>query len=114
MSDDDPICPYCASRDDCHHVLLVVDTTFRNAEGGVLMEAFNQRWSGLTRADEDLDEGEAFSELLGLVGGLADAACETKIDDAPGWSSTLTTFFVESETRATAASKAFGSRPWFG
>jgi hypothetical protein len=38
-------CPYCASANDCAHLLLLVDRTFRTAEGGALMRAFDDRWT---------------------------------------------------------------------
>jgi hypothetical protein len=49
-SDDDggaEECPFCSSTDVCDHVLLVVNRTFRAAEGGVVMEVINDRWSRL-------------------------------------------------------------------
>jgi hypothetical protein len=40
-------CRYCSQAGGCAHVMLVVDTNFRSADGGHLMKAFNDRWSRL-------------------------------------------------------------------
>jgi hypothetical protein len=75
MRDDDvePACPYCDSTVDCPHLLLVVDTTFRSAEAGVLMEPFNSRWFALQQANPDTSERELFDSLLDEVEALSGA-----------------------------------------
>ncbi|SEN95319.1 hypothetical protein SAMN05216404_10916 [Nitrosospira multiformis] len=61
-------CSYCASSDECAHVLLIVDRTFRTAEGGVLIDAFNERWSKLCEdGGDDFEEREPFENLLDEV-----------------------------------------------
>lgn len=36
-------CPYCNTSEDCPHLLLLVDVTFRSAEGGILLSEFNEK-----------------------------------------------------------------------
>ena len=50
-------CPFCSSTGDCEHLLLLLDLTFRTAEGGDLLSAFRARWSKISdRAESDFDE----------------------------------------------------------
>ena len=55
--DDAQSCPYCGSLKSCEHLLIVVDRTFRTAEGGALMDVFNDRWGAIVgRSGPDFDE----------------------------------------------------------
>jgi hypothetical protein len=102
-------CPFCGSVDDCPHVLLVVDKTFRTAEGGVLMEVFNASWSAVFKeVAEDFDERGTFDGLLERVESLADTWIDSYNDGAPGMSSAYITFFVSSRSRAKRAVAQFG------
>ena len=78
--DDDDVaraCPYCSSVNDCVHLLLLVDTTFRTAEDGALMDAFNDRWSKLCEdGGDDFDEREPFESLLEEVDACADSSAD--------------------------------------
>jgi hypothetical protein len=101
-------CPFCGSTGDCSHLLLVVDKTFRMAEGGTLMHAFNARWSAfLEEADDDFDEREAFEELLDEVDSLSDAMTEHDQEGGPGMSSTYAGYFAKSQARAKDAMASF-------
>lgn len=102
----DNTCPFCSGDGACDHLLLVVDTTFRTAEGGILMEAFNARWSAYFESD-DFDEREAFDEMLEEVNSLADAMTDHVHEGGPGMSSAYSTYFVGSKTKAKAALTKF-------
>ena len=108
LGGDERACPYCGTDDHCIYLLLVVDKTFRTAEGGILMNAFNKRWSSaLEGADENIDERGAFSDLLDAVALLSDAETESAHEGAPGMSSSLATYNVKSEARPTDALARF-------
>jgi hypothetical protein len=103
-------CPYCSSNDECGHVLLAVDRTFRTAEGGVLMEAFNDRWSRLCEeGGDDFDEREPFENLLEEVDSCADSSTDHHHDGGPGMSSSYSIYYVESAENADAAVASFVS-----
>lgn len=99
-------CPFCGSDGDCVHLLLVVDRTFRTAEGGILIDAFNARWSACFKG-EDFDEREAFDELLEEVDSLSDAMADHVHEGGPGMSSAYSTYFVKSKARAKIALTKF-------
>lgn len=64
---EDASCPFCQATENCDHLLLVVDITFRTAGGGLLFEAFDSKWSDLSTDqsdNEDFDESGVFEELL--------------------------------------------------
>ena len=99
--DEEHKCPFCSSTGHCPHILLLVDTTSRNAEGGVLMSAFNERWSKLCQeGGDDFDEREPFESLLGEVDSIADVANDYDYEGGPGMSSTYSAYYVDSETKA--------------
>lgn len=101
-------CPFCGGHGNCPHLLLVVDTTFRTAEGGVLMDAFYTRWSSFfEEADDDFDERGAFDDLLEEVDSLSDAMLEHDHEGGPGMSSAYATYFVETAAKADPALKRF-------
>ena len=105
------VCPFCGSADGCNHLLLVVDKTFRTAEGGILMDAFNTRWSAFfDDADDDFDEREAFDELLDEVDSLSDAMTENDHEGGPGMSSAYANYFAKSTANANAALASFAGR----
>ena len=104
MSDEsifDP-CPYC-QKENCEHLLLVVDETFRTAEGGLLMDSFNSRWIALFEDDEDIDEQNSFDQLIEEVDALATATAVANQDSMPGMSSSYQVFYAESKEKANAA-----------
>jgi hypothetical protein len=105
------LCPYCHTSENCDHLLLMVDRTFRNAEGGLLYEAFNNRWADIMgKADDpDFEEGEPFDELLEEVDSLSDSELTSSPDSAPGMSSTYSFYFCNSKKKALAAVKLFVS-----
>lgn len=103
-------CPYCASTDDCSHLLLLVDKTFRNAVGGLLFDAFNARWSQICEeGGDDFDEREPFYDLLDQVHGLADDFNEYEVDGGPGSFCDYAVFFSKSESSATLALQRFSA-----
>ena len=94
-------CPFCGSEHSCEHVLLLVDKTFRTADGGVLMNAFNKRWRALCEAGgDDFDEREPFDNLLEEVNSLADTATDYDHEGGPGMSSAYVIYYLESVTTA--------------
>ena len=101
-------CPHCVSTDDCPHVLMLVDKTFRTAAGGSLMKAFNARWSEICEAGgDDFDEYEHFDDMLDQVHGLADDFNKYAVDDGLGSFCENAVYFSESEISATAAFQRF-------
>ena len=102
-------CPFCDTTDNCDHLLLLVDETFRQAEGGLLYEAFNKRWAKIVREadDPDFDEREPFDELLEEVNSLSDSELSASTDSAPGMSSNYSYFFCSSKIKTLAALKKF-------
>lgn len=101
-------CPYCASTDNCPHLLLLVDKTFRSAIGGLMRKPFNQRWEAMCEAGgDDFDEREPFDDLLNEVDGLAGASTEYEVDDGPGSSSEYVSYYVESKEGAAEALAGF-------
>ena len=104
-------CPYCGSGNECVHLLLCVDTTFRTAEGGLLMAAFNDRWSKIEEAADDpkFDESESFRDLLEEVDSLANASADWDFEGGPGRSSAYEIFYAKSESHAQEALKRFTS-----
>jgi hypothetical protein len=126
QEDGEVRCPYCDSTDNCDHLLLFVDKTFRHAEGGLLYEAFNSRWSDVmaeqeeNTADNDEDdendeegpdERELFEELLDQVSSLADAELSSSPDSAPGMSSNYGYYFCSSKKKAEAALIKYSINP---
>jgi hypothetical protein len=102
-------CPYCDTTESCDHLLLVVDKTFRLAEGGLLYEAFNTSWAEILEdaVDPDFDESDPFYELLQRVESLADAKKQSSQDSVPGMSSAYDLYFCSSKERAQVALKRF-------
>lgn len=104
MSDEsifDP-CPYC-QKDNCEHLLLVVDETIRTAVGGFLMDSFNSRWSALFDDEEDIDEKNLFDQLIEEVDAFATVTTVANQDSVPGMSSSYQVFYTESKEKANAA-----------
>lgn len=113
MSKSERACPYCRSTDECRHLLLLVDTTFRVAEGGLLREAWNDQWAKVCDAnadDADFDEREAFAELLSDVDSLAGAQLEYEWDGGPRACSGYSAYYVSSLAEGQTALKKF-TRP---
>lgn len=109
--DESHKCPYCSSSDSCPHVLLVVDKTFRIAEGGALMDAFNDRWSKLCdEGGDDFDESEPFAELLEEVDCYANSSADFDISGGPGRSSGYVIFYVVSADKAQEVLTRFASQ----
>ncbi len=104
-------CPFCDTTNNCDHLLLMVDQTFRHAEGGVLYEAFNAKWSKIVEDADDPDfyEHEPFEELLQEVDALADSELTASPDSAPGMSSTYSYYYCSSKKKTLAALKKFTS-----
>ena len=113
QSDDDPYaglprCPYCLSEDDCEHLLLLVDITFRTAEGGILMDRFNARWHELCEAGGDsFDEYEPFNTLLEDVDRLAERQIEYDFEGGPGMSSSYVGYYIKTLEKSKEALSKF-------
>jgi hypothetical protein len=107
MYDDDDeeptesVCPYCAETDPCEHVLLVLDVTFRCAEGGELDDSFSSAWAAIydLYPDGDVEEDEEMDALLDIVIGLSDFESEHYFDGGPGTSSKYQVFYCSSRER---------------
>lgn len=96
-------CPYCSSSNDCEHLLLHVDRTFRTAEGGALMRVFDERWSDLCeKGGDDFDEREAFEDLLEEVDSSSDYSADFYFEGGPGRSSAYSIYYVKSASKADA------------
>jgi len=103
-------CPFCASTNGCAHLLLIVDRTFRTAEGGTLMRAFNARWGKLCEeGGDDFDEREPFENLLDEVESCADSSADYDHEGGPGMSSSYSIYYAESAEKADAAVARFVS-----
>jgi hypothetical protein len=103
-------CPFCSSHDSCVHLLLLVDRTFRTAEGGALMRAFNGRWSkNCEDGGDDFDEREAFANLLDAVDDCADSSAEYDHEGGPGMSSSYCVYYVASAEAAKDAVARFAN-----
>lgn len=103
-------CPYCSSANVCIHVLLIVDRTFRTAEGGALMRTFNDRWSRLCEdGGDDFDEREPFDGLLDEVDAYADSSAEYDHERGPGMSCSYSIYYVKSADAAKEAVARFAS-----
>lgn len=101
-------CPFCSSTGDCEHLLLLLDLTFRTAEGGDLLDAFRDRWSRISdRAEGDFDEAGVFEGQLREVELLADASLEYVFEGGPGNSCEYAMYFCSSTERVVAAVKKF-------
>lgn len=95
-------CPYCAAEDDCEHLLVVVDTTFREATNGPLYSWFNAAWSDILEEhdeDDDFREAEPFDELVDTVDSAADAYSDGEFDETPGTTASLRSFYCSTRDR---------------
>lgn len=107
---DDPRCPFCDDKNICEHLLFVVDATFRDAIDGELHEAFMKRLDDLKLAEEDnpkFNEGQVFDDLLEEVKNLADTQINYGVDQMPGMSSALQSYYCRSNKRVQEAIKNF-------
>lgn len=107
---DSQDCPFCHVSDNCPHLLLLVDKTFRTAEGGILMEAFNLRWYAIRdeyQDDSNFNEKEVFDKLIEEVGYQSDAVKEYEHEGGPGNSSAYQIFFCETPEKIQAAQSLF-------
>ena len=108
---DDPdrqesaLCPFCGSTEDCPHLLLLVDATFREVEGGVLYEAFQLRYDRLVEESEDdpdFDPYVAFDELVDEVYDLATCKWHFYHDVGPIRSSAYNAYYATAQEVAVA------------
>lgn len=107
------LCPFCKSPDACEHLLLVVDKTYRELEGGVLSDAIARRWGGISNAhidDRNFNLADAFDRLLAEVRPLADAVGRYHHDGAFGISSDYEIYYISSISNANAALNAFNAK----
>ncbi len=105
---DHTVCPFCGTINNCLHLLLLVDKTFRKADGGILRKSFNNRWSGICDENgEDFDEREFFDVLLEKVESIADVMINFECDEMPGMSSDNVIFFLKDEESLKKAVDSF-------
>jgi len=111
LKKDSNECPFCHTTNDCPHLLLLIDKTFRTADGGSLREAFNSRWYAIctekTKDDGDFDEREPFEELIEEVNSLSDGTNGYDHEGGPGCSSEYQLFFCETQEKIQAAILSF-------
>jgi hypothetical protein len=103
---NDCFCPYCDSENECEHLLLRLDSIFRELRGGPLADAFRGRWKLIMEENienDDFDEGEAFGELLEEVALLAEGECYWESDGGPGMSSSYQAYYSKSAEAVKAA-----------
>ena len=93
-------CPYCGRADTCPHVLLLIDRTFQEAEGGILKDAFRARWDG---------EESDLVDLLGEVDALADGFDRYNFEGVPGQSSTYEVYYVATVAKGKKALASFSA-----
>jgi hypothetical protein len=106
-------CPYCSSAALCEHLLLLVDQTFRLAEAGPLMDAFNKRWNSMCDAGgDDFDEREPFDSLLELADSVSGCAIEYDFDGGPGASSAYVAYYVRDVNELPRAIASFEGSEW--
>lgn len=92
----EPTCPYCHSTDQCQHLLLTVDLTFREAVNGALSVSFNKRWFADLEAGQqsrDFDESASFEEFLSDVECISDFDLSFEFEGGPGNSCTYRSFY---------------------
>ena len=108
-------CPFCHTTNDCLHLLLFVNKTFRTANSGELREAFNTRWYAIREEntdddgdiDEDFDKRESFEELIEEVESLSDTTNRYDYEGGPGCSSECQLFFCETQEKIKTAILSF-------
>jgi hypothetical protein len=97
-------CPYCKSSEGCQHLLLCLDITFKQAEGGYLWEHFNDVWAKIfneNSEDSNFNENDAFNNLLEQVYDLADESSSWDFEGGrPGLSSAYLNFWISSQNKA--------------
>jgi hypothetical protein len=101
-ADGTPMCPYCRSIHSCTHLLLSVDVTFRETQGGALSEVFDSKWRGLCVDQEenpDFPESDVYDELLLQVENICDYdLIWDGFDTVPGMSSSYQIYWCKDET----------------
>lgn len=84
MTTQAEICPFCNSNQGCEHLLVCIDTTFKQAEGGVFWEDFNHIWNTLLNSNLDnqsFDQDGEFTKLINELHDIADKSSEWEFDD---------------------------------
>jgi len=108
-----PMCPYCKSISSCVHLLLRVDVTFRESQGGALSDAFSNKWWRLYQDEQDnhnFSERESFDELLQEVDDLCDYDLTWEgFDSMPGMSSIYQIYWCKDEASIKNALDNFSS-----
>lgn len=108
-------CPYCNTEEDCEHLLLVADTTWRTFEAGVLLSAIEgfREWLGNQYPDTSDDglpsevEHRLFELLLDLAASLADSEEKYGLHDRPGLSQDYRVLYCSTEERVNEAYQSF-------
>lgn len=95
---DETACPYCGSENECEHVLLSIDETFRGAGGGALFDVFNEIWlSAKDKSDGrvNFDEQAVFDCLLDVVSAHSDCENDFVVEGGPGQTSSYYTYYCK-------------------
>ena len=91
-------CPYCDSYDVCDHLLLSVNSTFRESRGGPLSNAFDDSWALIFDKHSEApgyDEYSYFQTLLDKVDTLADSSRDFELDLGPGDCIEIQNFYIQ-------------------
>ena len=97
-------CPYCQKSDEeCKHLMLVVDTTFRSVVGGHLYSLALKRLGQMFDDEALEDESERFLEFLEEISSITTAESEYEVDGGPGNCSGYINYYCEDEKTATTA-----------
>jgi hypothetical protein len=106
---DENACPFCGCPyGDCEHVLLLVDITFSTANGGELLDAFDDRLRTIAdQENDDFNERRTVNQLLEEVDSLSDASLGYTIEGGPGNTSSCIDYFCSSKERVQEAVARF-------
>ncbi len=99
-------CPFCGDLGQCEHMLLLVDMTFRTADGGPLRRPFADCWSRMCDAgDDDFPESEAWHDLLEKVYDRAEDRTSFDVEGGPGNSSAYQAYYCSSPEKVAVSVK---------
>lgn len=97
-------CPYCRKvNEECEHLMLVVDTTFREIGGGHLYTLANERLRQIFGDEEVENESERFADFLDEISSITTAEVEYEFDGGPGRCSGYINYYCEDARAATDA-----------
>jgi hypothetical protein len=98
-----PQCPYCGNINECQHLLLSVDITFRNLEGGALFDCVENLLSKQSESQVDNLDYSADTHFDTLILKV-EQVCDYEFywdgfDTMPGMSSSYKIFWCKDEKK---------------